>query len=180
MDAKVHPARPVHHRGAEEMICPVRRHHRQETAVASADRVADLVVAARHNFRESSPAPDRDSHRSASADAEAYSVALQAHPRRPLVADQSAGRALGVRIVQVAKVVGRPDRGGRQVLQVAAHPNVARLAAAKAHRVAALADAELRELECLEPPLEQEPLALRQRELEPELVQQASPQRARE
>jgi hypothetical protein len=162
------------------MICPVRRHHRQEAAVALADQVADLVVAVRRNFRESSRAPDHDSRRSASAAEEVYSVEILVHLTLPLVADQSAGRAQGVRIVRVAEVVGRPGPGGGQGIQVAAHPNVARPVAAMARRIAAREDAEPRELACLEPPPEQESLAQRQRELQRELVQQASPQQAQE
>ena len=70
MDAKVHPARPVH-RNAVGMIGLVRRDLRQETAVASADQDADLDAAVRHNFRESYPAQGRDCHPSASAGAQA-------------------------------------------------------------------------------------------------------------
>jgi hypothetical protein len=104
-DAKVRPARPVHHRDAEEMFCPVRRHRRREAEAASVDQVADLVAAVRHNFRESFPVQDRGYRPSASVDEEACSVALQVHPKLLPVAGQSAGRAQGVRIVPVGRVV---------------------------------------------------------------------------
>jgi hypothetical protein len=63
MDAKVHLARPVHHRDAEEMIGLVRPDLRLTTAVESVGLGADLDAAVRHrrrDFRESSPAQGRD------------------------------------------------------------------------------------------------------------------------
>jgi hypothetical protein len=178
MDAKAHPARPVHHRDAEEMFCPVRRHHRQEAAVASVDQVADLVAAVRHNFRESFPVRDPDYRLSASEDVEAYSIALQDHPKLPLAVDQSAAREPGVRIVQIAKVVGRPSLRESRVPRVAAHLKKAQIAAAMAHRVEVPADAEPQALACLRPRMESESLA--QPELLPEQEPQASPQQAQE
>ena len=117
------------------MFCLVRRDLRQEIAVASADRDADLDAAVRRSFREPSLAPDHDCHPSASAGAE--QVALQANSGMPpRVADRSVGQALGVRIVAVAKVVGHRDlvrRGeGRRI--------AANLAAEEARRVAALGE----------------------------------------
>ena len=66
MDAKVHPARPVH-RNAEEMIGLVRRDRRRQRADESADQVADHHpdAAARRNFQELSPAQGRGFHLSA-------------------------------------------------------------------------------------------------------------------
>jgi hypothetical protein len=189
-DAKVRPARPVHHRDAEEMFCPVRRHRRQEAEVASVDQVADLVAAVRHNFRESFPVQDRDYRLSASAAAEVYSVALRAHPKLLPVAGQSAGRALGVRIVPVGravpveKVVVHPDSDWSPALLGVAHPKAARIAGAMAHRVEVPADAELQAdaevqaLARLELLTESEPLA--QPELLPAPARQVSPQRERE
>lgn len=158
MDAKVHPAHPVHHhRDAEEMFCPGRRHHRQEAAVASVDRVADPDAAVRHNFRELFPERDRDYRPSASAAAEACSVVPPAHRKLPLVADRSAGRAPGVQIVLVGqvvpveKVVVHPDPDWSQEFRAAEHPRVAQREGAMAHQAAVPVDAE-QELAHLDPP----------------------------
>jgi hypothetical protein len=173
MDAKVHPDH--RHWDAEEMICPVRRDLRQKAAVASADQGVDRPdVAVHRNFRESSPAPVRGFHRLALADAEAYSVELQTHLTLPLVADRSAGRGLGVRTVLAAKVVGHLDR----VHPVWERQKEVQLGVAMAHRIAALRDAEPRELAWLKSPPEQEPLA--QLELPREPERQASPPQAQE
>jgi hypothetical protein len=184
MDAKVHPARPVHHLDAEEMFCPVPRRHHQEAAVASVDRVADLVAAVHRNFQESSPAPGRDCRPSALADGEACSVALQAHPKPPRVA--SAGQALDVRAVPVAriapveKVVVHPDLGWSQELQVAEHPKEVPLAGAMARRVVVPVAAEPRELARLEPPMEPEFEPLGQLESLTEQERRVSLQQERE
>ena len=63
MDAKVHPARPVH-RNAVGMIGLVRRDLRPQTTGESVDPGADrLDAAARRNSREQFPAQDRGFHR---------------------------------------------------------------------------------------------------------------------
>jgi hypothetical protein len=174
------------------MFCPVRPRHRQEAEVASADQVADLGAAVRHNFRESFPVQDRGYRQSASVDEEACSVALQVHPKLLPVAGQSAGRALGVRIVPVGravpveKVVVHPDSDWSQALLGVAHLKKAQLAVATAHRVEVPADAELQAdaevqaLARLELLTESESKPLAQPELLPARERQVSPQRERE
>jgi hypothetical protein len=89
------------------MFCLVRRDLRQEKAVASADRDADLDAAVRRNFRELSLELGRGFHPSALAGEEVYSVAHL--ERRPLVADQSADQERDVQADSVAKVEGHRD-----------------------------------------------------------------------
>jgi hypothetical protein len=106
MDAKVHPARPVH-RNAEETIDLVRRDLRRQRADESVDQVADhhLGVVARRSFRAQFQARDRGFRPSALADA--AQAALQAHStKQRLVA--SADRVRVAPIVVVEKVVGHP------------------------------------------------------------------------
>jgi hypothetical protein len=169
MDEKVHPARPVHHRDAEEMICLVRPDLHLKAVDASADQVAVPDAVGRRNFRELSPAPVRDFHPSASVGAEP--VEFQERSKHsatpPLVADQSAVRVPAGRTVPAAKVVSYPD----QAHFVVAHRKGAQLVAVMAHRVAALADAVPREQSC-----PNSPESLAQRELAPERARLASPQ----
>jgi len=65
MDAKVHPARQVHCRDAEERFALVHLDLRRTKAVESVGLVADLDVAVlrhRHNYRELFLVRARDCH----------------------------------------------------------------------------------------------------------------------
>jgi hypothetical protein len=142
MDAKVHPARPVHHRDAEEMIGLVRPALRLMTAVESADLVADLDAAVRHrrhDFRESSPAQGRDFHPWASADAEPGG--FQVRPEMQLLA-ASAGREQVAPVVAIAEVEHHLAKFADHSAQHSAplgvvHPESARPADATALRAVA-------------------------------------------
>jgi hypothetical protein len=137
MDAKVHPARPVHHQDAEETIGLVRRDLRRQRADGSAGPDADHLDAAAHHHhscRELSQELGRDFPPSASADAVAEWVDFLECLERSakLLPDASAGRERGVPVAPVEKVVGRLV----QVHQVAEHQNAAHLGGAMARRVA--------------------------------------------
>lgn len=133
MDAKVHLARPGHHRDAEEMFGLVRPVHRQTTAVESVGLGEDLAVAVhrhRHNFRGSSPVQVRDFHPWASADAEPVG-----YPGR-LATQRLAASADPEQVARaVEEVVGHPA----QVRLVAALPEAARLAVAEVRQAVVMA-----------------------------------------
>ena len=109
MDAKVHPARLVHHRDAEEMIGLVRRAPRHPIGDEWVGQVADhLDVAVHHrSFRELCLELGRDFHPSALADAEPddFPERQERSAKRPPVA--SADREQVALVVAVEKVAGR-------------------------------------------------------------------------
>jgi hypothetical protein len=136
MDAKVHLARPVHHRDAEEMIGLALPALRQTTAVELVGLVADLDVAVRrprHNFRELSQAQGRDFRPWASADAEPAGLNLPFQEMQLLVA--SAGPEQVAPVVAIAEVEALPVWERRD----AVHPETARHAVAKVRQAAAMA-----------------------------------------
>jgi hypothetical protein len=143
MDAKVHPARPVHHRDAEEMIGLVRPDLRLTTAVESVGLVADLDAAVRHrrhDFRESSPAQARDFHPWALEDGEPAGLNPPLQEMRQPVS--SVGPEPVVPIVADAKVVDRSAKVVDHLAQHSAFPCVVHLgtgllAVAKVCRVVA-------------------------------------------
>jgi hypothetical protein len=136
MDAKVHPARPVHHRDAEEMIGLARRAPRHQIGDEWVAQVADhLGAVGRHNFREPCLELGRDFHPSALADAPVaepvdFPERQERSTKLPLVA--SVGREQVALIVPVAKVVGRRA----QIHQVAEKQKAAHPVGATARRVA--------------------------------------------
>jgi hypothetical protein len=149
MDAKVHPARPVHHPDAEEMNGLVRPHLRLTAAVESAGLAADLDVAVRHNFLESFPEPVRDFHPSASADVEAESAARPARTGMPpRVASVDPELAAPVVLAELSAHPGLHSNQG-QFHRVAQRPEAAHLEDATALRVAVLPDAEPQEMSWL-------------------------------
>jgi hypothetical protein len=137
MDAKVHLARPVHHRDAEETIGLVRRDLRRQTAGESAGQVADHLAAVGHrhhrhrNFREPCPAPGRDFRPWASADAELGDFPERQERSAKLPPVASAGREQGAPVVPVEKVVGRPV----QIHRAAEHPEAEHPVGAMARQV---------------------------------------------
>jgi hypothetical protein len=138
MDAKVRLVLPVHRRDAEEMIGLAHPRLRLMAEVVSAGRVADLDVAARHNFQELFRERGRDSRPSAWVDAGL--VGLWAHRQfqemPPRVA--SADREQVAPVVAVAKVVARPDRARSDAELLKA----VRLAAAMVRQAAVSLDEE--------------------------------------
>jgi hypothetical protein len=174
MDAKVHPARPVH-QDAEGKIGLAHRHLRPQIAGESAGQVADHLGAVghrRHSFRESSLALGRGFHPSASADAEPACFLGHQERSAKLPPVASADREQVAPVVPVEKVVG-------QIHQVAELPEAAHLEVAMARQVA-VPESELgakqREQEHLKRP------ELRAQERAPLLAERAAeqqePQRA--
>lgn len=141
MDAKVHLARPVHYRDAEEMIGLVRPDLRLTTAVESVGLGADLDAAVRHrrrDFRESSPAQGRDFRPWASEDAEP--AGLNPALLVMQLPDASVGPEQVAPIDAVAKVEDRSAKVVDHLAQHSAplsavHPETARLAVAEVFQV---------------------------------------------
>jgi hypothetical protein len=135
MDAKVHPARPVHRRDAAGKIGLVRQDRRRQKAGESAGPVADRLGAVghrRHSFQESSPELGRGFRPSASADAELVDFPDRQERSTKLPPVASADREQVAPVVPVEKVVGRPA----QSHQVADRPKAAHFVGAAARQIA--------------------------------------------
>jgi hypothetical protein len=162
MDAKVHPARPVH-QDAEGKIGLAHRHLRPQIAGESAGQVADhLGAVGHHNFRESYPARGHGFHPSASAGAEPAGFPDRRERSAKLPPVALADRERVAPVVPVEKVVG-------QIHQVAEHPEAAHPVGAMARQVA------VQEQELGAKQREQEHL----KRLEPQAQERAPPLEAR-
>ncbi len=140
MDAKVHPALPVHRWDAKEMIGPVHPVPRLTTAVESVGQVADPDVAVRRhrrNFRESFRVRVLDFHPWASVDAEPVGSLA----RQTFLAMQRLAASAGPE--QVAPVVAEVVDHLAPILQGEEHPEVARPAVAKVRRAVVMAVVQL-------------------------------------